>query len=404
LFLDACVPPGCAFVVESRAADQLSELALVPWQAEPDPYRRDAGSELPWVAAAENSHAGTWETLLQNAHGRYLQLRLTLLGNGRATPRISALRVYYPRFSWLEHYLPAAWRRDPVSAAFVERWLANPEGLFTALEDRLAAVHCLFDARSVPAETLDWLGSWFGLALTDGWSDQRKRLLLRHADQLFRERGTPSGLLRALRLAVDPHEQLEERLFTGVPDGGPWGIRLIEHFLLGADDWSETWDTDAYRAFLVRRYGHIESLAKAWKLEANPPADFTQAASAELPEGAADADRALFIRLIQPARRRAHRFSVLLPKQDCDPALNEKVRQVLAREAPAHTCYEIAEYELALRVGSARLGVDSVLGAQTGWTPLIIDQSHLGLSWLAPPSADAGRWPADRYPLNSTIS
>ena len=182
LFLDACVPPGCAFEVESRAAEHPSELALVPWRREPDPYRRNK-SELPWLPTSEQSNTGTRETLLQNARGRYLQLRLTLLGNGRATPRIGALRVYYPRLSWLEHYLPAAWRRDPVSAAFVERWLANPEGVFTALEDRLTAVHCLFDARSVPVGMLDWLGSWFGLALTDGWSERRKRLLLRHADR-----------------------------------------------------------------------------------------------------------------------------------------------------------------------------------------------------------------------------
>ena len=94
---------------------------------------------------------------MQNARGRYLKLRLTLLGNGRATPRISALRVYYPRFSWLEHYLPAAWRRDPVSAAFVERWLANPEGVFTALEDRLATVHsCSTRAACRPKRSTGW--------------------------------------------------------------------------------------------------------------------------------------------------------------------------------------------------------------------------------------------------------
>ena len=38
------------------------------------------------------------------------------------------------------------------------------------------------DARSVPVAMLDWLGSWFGLALTDGWSERRKRLLLRHEE------------------------------------------------------------------------------------------------------------------------------------------------------------------------------------------------------------------------------
>jgi len=411
VFLDACVPPGCGFELASRAAEHPAELALTPWQAEPAPYRRGAGSELPWLPAEARPHSGTWETLLQNARGRYLQLRLTLLGTGRATPRIGALRVYSPRFSWLEHYLPATWRRDPVSAAFVERWLANPEGLFTTLEDRLGAVHCLFDARSTPPEYLDWLAGWFGLALTDGWSAQRKRLLLRHADQIFRERGTPDGLLRALRLAVDPDDKLDAGLFAGRPGPGPWGIRLVEHFLRGADDWPQDWDADAataYRAFLARRYGHIQQLAKAWQLEAAPPADFSQAAgaAADPAEGEAGADRTLFARVIQPARRRAHRFSVLLPKQDCQGyensaiALHEKVRQVLAREAPAHTGYEITEYDLALRVGSARLGVDSVLAAEPGWMPMVIDQSHLGMAWIAPVTAGAGRHPADRYPIS----
>ncbi len=415
VFLDACLPPDCGFELASRAAEQIDELALMPWQTEPTPYRRGAGSELPWLpapglSATSRPHAGTWETLLQNARGRYLQLRLTLLGNGRATPRINALRVYYPRFSWLEHYLPAAWRRDPVAAAFVDRWLANPEGLFTALEDRLSAVHCLFDARSTPPEYLDWLAGWFGLALTEGWSTQRKRLLLRHADRLFRERGTHDGLLRALRLAVDPDAALDAGLFAGRPGPGPWGIRLVEHFLRGADDWPESWDAasaTAYRAFLARRYGHIEQLAQAWRLQAAPPADFSAAAgtAADPAEGSAGADRTLFARVIQPARRRAHRFSVLLPKQDCAGyensagTLHEKVRQVLAREAPAHTVYEIAEYDLALRVGSARLGVDSILGAAAGWTPLVIEQSHLGMAFLAAAPAP-GRFPADRYPIS----
>lgn len=410
LFLDACVPPGCALELASRAAEHPDELALTPWQAEPAPYRRVAGSELPWLPGATQadaaSRADTWETLLQNARGRYLQLRLTLIGNGRATPRVTALRAYYPRFSWLDHYLPAAWRRDPVSAAFTERWLANPEGLFTALEDRLGAVQCLFDPRSVPPEYLDWLAGWFGLALAEGWSARRKRLLLRHLDPLFRERGTRDGLMRALRLAVDPDDRLDAGLFATRPGPGPWGIRLVEHFLGGADDWPQPWDAaaqSAYAAFLARRYGHVQQLARAWKLASDPPADFAQAAAlAEAQaEGAARADRALFTRVVLPARRRAHRFTVLLPRQDCDPALEDKVRQVLAREAPAHAGYQIAAYDLALRVGSARLGLDTVLGAEPGWAPLVLEQGRLGLAWLAPGPPAPGRWPADRYPIGA---
>ena len=83
---------------------------------------------------------GTWEILFQNINGRYLQLELTIQGNGRSTPAIRALRAWYPRFSYLEQYMPTIYREDPLSAFFLERWLANFEGLYTNLEDKIEQV------------------------------------------------------------------------------------------------------------------------------------------------------------------------------------------------------------------------------------------------------------------------
>ena len=146
-------------------------------------YRRRTGSEQPYSAAEPGYD--TWEVLFQRATGRYLQLRLTLVGDGRRTPRIRALRAYYPRFSYPEHYLPKAYREDPVSASFLDRFLANAEGIATGLEDRIAAAQALFDPRTCPSEALDWLLGWFDVTADPSWDEQRRRLFLRHAMRFF---------------------------------------------------------------------------------------------------------------------------------------------------------------------------------------------------------------------------
>jgi phage tail-like protein len=235
LFLDACLPNGTAIAVESRAADDPTLLKELPWQLEPVPYLRSRGAEVPYHRPFSPEEAGvegtgTWELLLQAARGRYLELRLTLTGTGRNTPRIRALRVYYPRFSYLKEYLPGIYRQDPLSASFLERFLANPEGQLTALEDRIAQAQVLLDIRTVPASYLDWLAGWFGALLDPAWDELRRRLFIAHAPELFRQRGTVPGLIRSIRLAIDPCP--DESLFTeDVTVGSIHSVRIVEGFL-----------------------------------------------------------------------------------------------------------------------------------------------------------------------------
>src|SRR5205807_3081332 len=125
---------------------------------------------------------------------------LELDGNGRSSPRIRALRSYYPRFSYLHHYLPAVYREDELSASFLDRYLANVEGIGTVIEDRIAAAQALFDARTTPPEALEWLASWFDLVLDPAWDEAKRRLLIGHAMDLFEWRGTVRGLHAALGL------------------------------------------------------------------------------------------------------------------------------------------------------------------------------------------------------------
>jgi phage tail-like protein len=228
LMLDANIPPDTAVMISSRAANQKAQLDLTGWQPEPEFYLRGNGSEQPWVAQARGADAGTWELLFQRAKGRYLQLRIELAGDGRSTPRLRALRAYYPRFSYLKNYLPAVYRADADSASFLDRFLANAEGLYTGIEDRIALAEVLFEVNNAPPETLGWLAGWFGVALDPVWDESTQRLFLRHAMDFFQYRGTMRGLGMALRLVLE--SCAGEDIFDPDAKPRPGGIRLVEQF------------------------------------------------------------------------------------------------------------------------------------------------------------------------------
>ncbi len=330
VFLDACIPPDCHVQVESRSANSREQLRSESWQSEPAPYLRDAGSELPFdrpFGSDTPAGTGTWEVLLQQAEGRYLDLRLTLCGNGRATPRIQSLRVYAPRFSYLKEYLPDIYQNDDTSADFLERFLANPEGLFTALEGRIAAAEQLFDTRTVPSEYLDWLGGWLGAEFSSDLEAERRRLFLDHALPLYRRRGTMSGLLTLIDLALHPcpDASLFDRL-TGVPNASDntqrsdassaTGVRIVEAFRT--------------RTQSRIRLGDVREERQPRLLPAN--------ASWDPADGLAALNR-LFVRFLEerydtPAARRAvwpgsPVFPPLLPD---DPAQREDWRDFTGRE------------------------------------------------------------------------
>lgn len=316
LMLDACIPAGAAVDVYTRAADDWRELTLAEWmgaadrralagpdalpddvamhesdlaawQPEPAPYLRGDGPELPWLPRETGAGRGTWELLFQRARGRYLQVKLVLRGDGRSTPRIRALRAWFPRFSYLEHYLPGVYRQDADSASFLERFLANMEGTLTATEDRIAAAQLLFDVSSAPGDTLEWLGRWFGVALDPSWSDDRRRLFLRHAMDFFAARGTMRGLEMALRLALD--ECVDDRLFDAPRSQRASPVRIIERFrsrrtppsLLGdvqttvgaprRADPAEKWRPSSGGADLSRRYREALTLPGSALFPVVPP-------------------------------------------------------------------------------------------------------------------------------------
>jgi phage tail-like protein len=418
LMIDACIPPGTGVTIESQAVNDLGELRDddPAWFLEPTPYLRRTGSEVPFQPPRQAQSDGTWELLFQQARGRYLVLRITLAGTGTSTPRIRAIRAYAPRFSYLEHYLPDLYRDNEDSAQFLDRYLANLEGIATGIEDRVAAAQALFDIRSAPVDTLPWLASWFGLVLDPAWDEPRRRLLIDHAMDFFAWRGTTHGLEMALRLALDAC--VDASAFTD-PDTPPdptqpkrpASFRVAEAFLrrvgsrvLDVVDPEAEVATEApvatdpvtserWQAFLKRRYRQIGALNRAhrrfgtdaWtsfdRIERTGPGD---------PGGTEEADWRTFQDEVVTAGSLAHRFTVLLPGRDeLAEAQQERaalVRRVIGLEKPAHTVFDVAFYWSAFRVGQARLGDDSIIeaSARTAFAmpPLVLNRGGLAQAYL----------------------
>ena len=232
LMIDGTIPSGTQVSVQSRAADSKFALAATPWNPEPPLYRRFTCAELPYYRPHLPNHSdktGTWELLFQAAVGRYLQIQLTLTGTGRSTPRLQALRAYYPRFSYLKKYLPAVYQNDPTSASFVERYLANPEGFFTVLEGRIQQVQELFDPRTVPADYLDWLAGWMGISFDFTWTTETRRFFLANAPAFFQSRGTSDGLVRMIRMSLD---QCANASLFAPTDLQHFSVHVVESYLL----------------------------------------------------------------------------------------------------------------------------------------------------------------------------
>jgi phage tail-like protein len=152
------------------------------------------------------------------------------------------MRIYYPRFSYLRAYLPAAYQDDSVSASFLDRYLANVEGFFTVIEGKIVHTPALFDVRTVRPEDMDWLAQWLGVALDLSWDERKRRLFLAHLPQIFRERGTKAGLERAIRLTLEPcpdNSLFDSTIWGSARCGGKFcrqsifSVRVVERFLTG---------------------------------------------------------------------------------------------------------------------------------------------------------------------------
>ena len=392
LFLEACIPPETAVRISTRAHNDPMLLDTVAFAQEPALYLRAAGPEIPLYkpfgdASELMDGTGTWELLFQQTHGQYMQIKIELTGNGRITPHLYTLRAYYPRFSYPRHYLPTVFLQDKASASFLERMLANMEGIYAEIEGQISTAHTWFDARSAPPETLDWLASWLGLMMDPLWAkvrepqivtntDQsgtaneqladRRRLFIRFARILYKRRGTVDGIRFALHLFLDPCLELMLRYFkqAAITPDAPVAAHLARYGLPTLTPAStELALEDLLYMYLLKRPSTIRIIEN---FQTRGGRGLVAGDASQSESGDTDV---------------AHRFSVLIP-EGLSSQEEKMVNRIVNLEKPAHTAFTIRRYWDGFRVGMARLGIDTTLADSSRYQRFMVGRDYLAEGYL----------------------
>ncbi len=249
------------------------------------------------------------EVLVQSPPGRFLWVRMELLGDGETSPRLERIDVYGPRRSSLR-FLPPPFHEVEESARFLDRLLTYFDVVYGEIEHAATAFPGRLDPYASTGEFLEWLGQWFDWRFLAAWPEDTRREMVAQSIRFFRERGTVAGLRRMVRW------------HSGLRD--PFPI-LVEHFRL--------------RDYPLRRIVPETDLPGGRLFVGGRPLDPTPSE--------------------QP-----HRFTVVVPSTaTATDEAREQLLRILTAQKPAHTEAELRVIEPGLRIGcQSSVGVDTWLG------------------------------------------
>lgn len=400
LLLEAILPPRCGVLIELAATNDAADFSAgaATWfphvfgAVDPGPLAPETPSATWLPIDCEVAFApamlpgppipnrqGLFMVLAQRADravrnltGRFLGIRVTLSGDRRSTPQIAALRVYASRFSYVGHYLPALYREnkfgpdaDAVGRSthrdFLERFTGLFEAQMTRIEDRIAGAYLLTRPESAPAAALDWLGSWIGVSPA-GYPPDRRRARLLAAPDLHRERGTVSGIRRAIDVATGGMCTRGTVLVLEA-----FRMRHIFATILGADL------AIASDPLLPGTSGNSNSFVGDTLFLGDPRnRDFLAlfAETVSLPGQAAATQQFL--------DSLAWRITVFVHTQ-VEPADVNLIARIVDHEKPAHVAASIQTAAQPFMIGLASLlGVNSYLAPEPAPHPAVVDVTQVG--------------------------
>lgn len=386
VYIDACIPAGCNVEIAARVYDDADARGQADIHMQPQPVWNPLPSEHPFQSALsghESGRRGVFEVLLQrpegtvrNLEGRYLQLQLHLTGSGRKTPSVHAIRVYSPRFSYQEAYLPEVFRQEesptaenasgPANGADVrERLLASFESILTPLEGRVAAADRLLHPATAPDANLNWLALSVGESLPSHWPKARQRRWLEHATLMQQRKGSLPALNLALDIVTD----------GGVQNGS---VVVIENFrlrrtmatLLGIN-----MDDSDHPLTLGTGISGNSIVGDSLILSEMNAREFLALFAPDLAAGQATEDDREAVR--EFFDKYAHQVSILL--HGLAQKQRQEVESLLAQQLPAHLKWHIIETDQPFILGNAPLlGVDTWLEQQPDHRQVTLGETHLG--------------------------
>ncbi|HMG74235.1 MAG TPA: phage tail protein, partial [Pyrinomonadaceae bacterium] len=209
--LDAEVPSGTNLEIALATSEPDSSGAEPPPQGNSqhesgwEDFKPGVPHHLDWQVAP----FGVLDFLIDQPPGRLLYVRLRLKGNGNASPVVRRVRLDFPRVSSLEN-LPSVYRDNPEAEDFTERFLTLFDASLSDLDRAIERAPALLDPEGVPAEVLPWLGSFLDLVFDPAWKPELRRRILRALPDLYRRRGTISGLSDTIKIIFDVTPAIQE--------------------------------------------------------------------------------------------------------------------------------------------------------------------------------------------------
>lgn len=290
----------------------------------------------------------------------WVRVRLSASPTG-ASPRLEQIRAATADEDYRTH-LPSVFSEVDGDAT-LQRLLALARSEVGDGEVAVADLARTFSPQFLPAASLPWLAGWLAFALPDGLEIDARRALLARVHELYRRRGTLSGLLEFLHL------------YTGVR------ARIIEPFrhrhLWQLDgDSALGFDTGlppaAADGMLVADSEALRSTDPAWGCAPERVVVGHAIVGVDRPVERGDLGSVLF-------DDQAHRITVVIPAgQANDAATRRRIREIIDAEAPAHVLCDVCFIEPQLRIGlQASLGVDTIVAGEGA--PLRLAQSHWSL-------------------------
>lgn len=107
-------------------------------------------------------------------------------------------------------YLPEIFGEGE-DADFLGRYLMIFETIADQMDQMIGGLPDRFDSSVTPESFLQWLASWIGAVIDEGWPVARRRAILARAMDLHRWRGTVRGLSEHLQLYTGFKPEIVER-------------------------------------------------------------------------------------------------------------------------------------------------------------------------------------------------
>lgn len=146
--------------------------------------------------------------LFQNSFGRYMIIKLELIGSREKTPALEKARVYVNRETYSQ-YLPEIYQTG-AHKDFLERFLSIFESLNLEIEEQVDLMARNFNPETASDDFLRWMLDWMDFKVTDNWSTEKSRVLIKIMPKLQRRRGTGWAIKKLLELFLEADIKIVE--------------------------------------------------------------------------------------------------------------------------------------------------------------------------------------------------